>query len=88
MAENPPSGIRSDEPGDNELTISESEVLSAVAQGQSNNVIARNLGMAEATVKIHLASLMRKIKAHNRVEAAIWALSNLPVEGRPGRGFV
>ena len=88
MAENPPSGVPLAEPVDDELTADEKDVLAAVAQGRSNAFIARNLGMAEATVKLHLASLMRKISVQDRVEVAIWALSDLPVERRAGRGFV
>lgn len=71
-----------------ELTISEKEVLSGVVQGHSNKIIAWNLGTTEATVKIHLKSLMCKINVQNRTEAAVWALSNQPVEDSPDRGFV
>ena len=41
-------------------------------------MIARHLGMAEATAKVYLQSLLRKIKVENRTQAAIWALSNFP----------
>lgn len=71
-----------------ELTIPEKEVLSGVVRGHSNKVIAWDLGMAEATVKIHLESLMRKINVQNRTEAAVWALTNRSAEDSPSRGFV
>ena len=58
------------------LTRRELEVLSLVVQGQSNKMIARNLGMAEASVKVHLKSMLRKIEAENRTQAAIWVLAN------------
>ena len=44
--------------------------------GASNKVIAYKLGIMEATVKVHLKSLLRKIGAANRTQAAIWALHN------------
>jgi len=45
--------------------------------GSSNKVIACNLAIAEATVKVHIKSILRKIRARNRTQAAIWAVSNL-----------
>jgi two-component system nitrate/nitrite response regulator NarL len=56
----------------------EREVLSHLVEVHSNKMIARHLGMAEATTKVYLQSLLRKIKVENRTQAAIWALSNLP----------
>jgi two-component system nitrate/nitrite response regulator NarL len=41
-------------------------------------VIARELGITEAVVKVHLKRLLRKIRVENRTQAAIWALANLP----------
>jgi two-component system nitrate/nitrite response regulator NarL len=52
-----------------------------VAEGRSNKVIARILGIADATVKVHLKSLSRKIGVDNRTQAAMWALANLPKSG-------
>jgi two-component system, NarL family, nitrate/nitrite response regulator NarL len=46
--------------------------------GHSNKLIARHLGITEATVKVHLKSVQRKIRVENRTQAAIWALANLP----------
>ncbi|HSK41020.1 MAG TPA: LuxR C-terminal-related transcriptional regulator, partial [Arenibaculum sp.] len=38
--------------------------------------IANHLNITEATIKVHLKSLLRKISASNRTQAAIWALNN------------
>ncbi len=55
------------------LTGREEEVLVTVAQGRANAEIADELHISLSTVKFHLASLMNKIGARNRVEIAIWA---------------
>jgi DNA-binding NarL/FixJ family response regulator len=55
------------------LTHREEEVLLEVARGLSNAEIARALHISLSTVKTHLASLMQKLHARNRVEIAIWA---------------
>lgn len=55
------------------LTQREEQVLLAVAQGLSNAEIGESLYISLSTVKTHLASLMQKLAARNRVEIAIWA---------------
>ncbi|MET0854563.1 MAG: response regulator transcription factor [Microterricola sp.] len=55
------------------LTHREEEVLAKVAVGLSNSEIASELFITLSTVKTHLASLMAKLGARNRVEIAIWA---------------
>ncbi len=55
------------------LTAREEEVLVPVAQGRTNNEIADELHITPSTVKAHVASLMRKLGARNRVEVAMWA---------------
>jgi DNA-binding NarL/FixJ family response regulator len=55
------------------LTSREEEVLIPVAQGWTNHEIADDLHISVSTVKTHLASLMRKLNARNRVEIAMWA---------------
>jgi DNA-binding NarL/FixJ family response regulator len=55
------------------LTEREEEVAVTVAQGRSNAEIAAELHISLSTVKFHIASLMSKIGARNRVEIAIWA---------------
>jgi two-component system nitrate/nitrite response regulator NarL len=67
-------------PGFNGVHLSprEKEILSYLVAGNSNKAIARCLGITEATVKVHLKSVQRKIRVENRTQAAIWALANLP----------
>ena len=55
------------------LTDREEEVLVTVARGRSNAEIADELHISLSTVKFHLASLMTKLGARNRVEIAMWA---------------
>ncbi len=55
------------------LTNREEEVLLAVARGMTNAEISRELHISLSTVKTHVANLMAKLTARNRVEIAIWA---------------
>jgi DNA-binding NarL/FixJ family response regulator len=55
------------------LTNREEELLIPVARGRTNSEIADELHISISTVKTHLASLMRKLGARNRVEIAMWA---------------
>ena len=55
------------------LTEREEEVLVTVARGRTNAEIADDLCISLSTVKSHLASLMSKLGARNRVELAMWA---------------
>ena len=62
------------------LSTRERQILACLVNGQPNKTIARNLNMAEATVKVHLKALLRKINAQNRTQAAIWGMNHgLPV---------
>ncbi len=56
------------------LTPREREILSLLAEGQSNKVIARNLGISDGTVKLHVKAILRKLDIHSRVEAAVIAV--------------
>lgn len=55
------------------LTEREEEVLTLVARGRTNAEIATELFIGLSTVKTHVASLMTKLGARNRVEIAMWA---------------
>jgi DNA-binding NarL/FixJ family response regulator len=55
------------------LTEREEEVLALVARGRTNTEIATELFVSLSTVKTHIASLMTKLAARNRVEIAMWA---------------
>ncbi|MFE9559818.1 response regulator [Streptomyces sp. NPDC006487] len=55
------------------VTAREEQVLVAVARGLTNTEIADALHISLSTVKTHLASLMAKLGARNRVEIAMWA---------------
>jgi DNA-binding NarL/FixJ family response regulator len=55
------------------LTDREEEVLATVARGRTNAEIAHELHISLSTVKAHLARLMTKLGARNRVEIAMWA---------------
>lgn len=57
-----------------ELTPRECEILSLLAEGQSNKLIARNLGISDGTVKLHVKAILRKLSIHSRVEAAVIAV--------------
>jgi two-component system nitrate/nitrite response regulator NarL len=58
------------------LSQREMQILRCLLNGNSNKMIANHLSITEATVKVHLKSLLRKINASNRTQAAIWALNN------------
>lgn len=67
-----------------ELTRRELEILCHLAGGHSNKVIARSLGIAEGTVKLHVKAILRKLHVHSRVEAAVIAVeNNLCANGQP-----
>jgi len=57
-----------------DLTPREREILCLLAEGQSNKVIARSLGISDGTVKLHVKAIMRKLNVHSRVEAAVIAV--------------
>lgn len=56
------------------LSTRESEILHCLVDGSSNKAIARRLEITESTVKVHMKSLLRKINAANRTQAAIWGM--------------
>ncbi len=56
------------------LTEQESRILDQIALGRSNKLIARELNIADGTVKVHVKHLLRKLNLRSRVEAAVWAV--------------
>ncbi|AQR75711.1 helix-turn-helix transcriptional regulator [Sphingomonas sp. LM7] len=56
-----------------QLTPTQMEVLRCVRSGLLNKQIAYQLGIAEATVKVHMTAVMRKLNVRNRTQAAIAA---------------
>ena len=59
-------------------TLSEREIqiLDGLVKGYANKVIGRRCNISEATVKVHMKSILRKIRVCNRTQAAIWALEH------------
>lgn len=57
------------------LSERETQILQCLVEGCANKMIARRLDIAEATVKVHIKGLLRKINVNNRTQAAIWALN-------------
>lgn len=55
------------------LSPRELQVLQGLCEGKANKEIARELGIQEPTVKLHMKTLYRKIGAHNRTQAAMTA---------------
>ena len=56
------------------LTHRETDVLRSLALGHSNKAIARDLGIREATVKIHIGNILQKLGAKDRTDAVLLAL--------------
>jgi two-component system, NarL family, nitrate/nitrite response regulator NarL len=58
------------------LSRRELQILQSLVSGHSNKAMARDLCISEATIKVHLKSLLRKMRVKNRTQAAVWALNN------------
>lgn len=69
-------GVSDEETPFEDLTPRETEILGLLAEGQSNKVIARNLGISDGTVKLHVKAILRKLSVHSRVEAAVLAVEH------------
>jgi two-component system nitrate/nitrite response regulator NarL len=65
------------------LSPRERMILQSLMGGEANKVIARKLDITEATIKVHVKSILRKIGAANRTQAAMWASENLRTSDRP-----
>ncbi|WP_206244427.1 LuxR C-terminal-related transcriptional regulator [Novosphingobium terrae] len=64
------------------LSPRERDVLRCLMAGYSNKLIARRLVVCEATVKVHVKAILRKLNVNNRTQAAIWASSRGISEAR------
>lgn len=60
------------------LSLRQHSILGCLIHGDSNKTIARKMAITEATVKVHVKAILRKIRVHNRTQAAIWAMSTGP----------
>ncbi|KAA9010677.1 response regulator transcription factor [Histidinibacterium aquaticum] len=54
------------------LTARESEVLTLVSRGLNNKLVARELGLSEHTIKLHMHHILRKLGVSNRTGASMW----------------
>jgi two-component system nitrate/nitrite response regulator NarL len=70
------------------LSSRDRQIISHLAEGCSDEAIARSLSITEATVKVHLKRLLRRINLDSRTQATIWALSNLRELSAAPRDFV
>ena len=52
------------------------DIIRGLADGHSNKAIAKELSITEATVKVHLKTVLRKLGATNRTQVAIWAVQH------------
>ncbi len=59
-----------------QLSTREKSILCCLIEGDSNKCIARKIDIAEATVKVHVKAILRKIRVQNRTQAAIWGMNN------------
>jgi len=70
------------------LSKREEAILRLLMEGGSNKMIARRLVITEATVKVHIKAILRKLRLHNRTQAAMWAYNNLQRPLTDGNGSV
>lgn len=73
--DNEPSPSAEREIEDAKLSPREVDVLCCLMAGFPNKVIARQLDVCEATVKVHVKAILRKLNVRNRTQAALWANS-------------
>jgi two-component system, NarL family, nitrate/nitrite response regulator NarL len=69
-------GVHFTQPKSFHLSPRESGILQCLLRGAPNKLIAREINISEATVKVHVKAILRKIGASNRTQAAIWAMTN------------
>ncbi|MBC3808528.1 response regulator transcription factor [Undibacterium seohonense] len=64
------------EPEREKLTPRERETMVCLARGESNKEIARNLDVAESTIKIHVQNILKKLNLSSRVQIAVYAVEH------------
>jgi two-component system nitrate/nitrite response regulator NarL len=69
------------DPGMHKLSPREAEILGWLMRGEPNKVIAKKLDVTEATIKVHVKAILRKIGAANRTQAALWATEHFGTRG-------
>ena len=69
------------DPGMHKLSNREAEILRCLMLGEPNKVIAKKLALTEATIKVHVKAILRKIGAANRTQAAMWATERFTTRG-------
>jgi len=71
------------------LSERQKTILRCLLDGDSNKTIARRIDITEATVKVHVKMLLRKIRVHNRTQAAIWAMGHGQlISNKMGNNFI
>ena len=70
----PAAGCAAETAGNGALSPRETDILRGIARGDSNKQIARDLGIAETTVKIHVQHILRKLGVSSRVQVAVIAV--------------
>ena len=66
-----------DECAGKHLTHREIEILTMIAHGAPNSLIADQLCISPHTVKTHIYNIFKKIEVPNRLQAAFWAIKNI-----------
>lgn len=59
-----------------DFTNREAQIVLLIAEGNSNKAIARELGISDGTVKVHVKNVLRKVNLSTRLEIAVWAFEH------------
>jgi DNA-binding NarL/FixJ family response regulator len=78
--------MENEEGGLSVLSDREKCILRRLIEGESNKTIAREINIAEATVKVHVKAILRKIRVRNRTQAAVWAMNHGMLTPASGNG--
>src|SRR4029077_7607473 len=68
--------VTTEDPVGPQVSPREKSILRCLVEGVSHKIIARKIGTAEATVKVHVKAILRKIRVQNRTQAAMWAMNH------------